>query len=83
MELESQNGKLFPLRNLSGIRYSEYMDLLGLAVVLNAKYRERTFDFLGDGLVGRLFRDSVARRGWDPPQEVKGSVNLPMAAPRR
>ena len=81
--LEQQNGKLFPLRKLSGNHYSEYMDLLGLAAVLNAKYRERTFDFLGEGLVGRIFRDSVARRGWEPSEDVKGSVQLPVLASRK
>jgi hypothetical protein len=78
LPLEAQNGKLFPLRHANGATYRSYQDLLGLAVVLNAKYRSRTFDFLGDGLVPRLFRDSLRRRAWEPPAAVKGSLQLPM-----
>jgi hypothetical protein len=76
--LENQNGKLFPLRQENGLTYRDYAGLLGLAVVLNAKYRTRTFDFLGDGLVPRLFRNSLERRAWEPDPEVKGSLHLPV-----
>lgn len=81
--LEAQNGKLFPLRKQAGITYSEYLDLHGLATVLNAKYRERTFDFLGSGLVSRLFQDSIARGAWDPPADVKGSLLLPFVGSKQ
>jgi hypothetical protein len=77
LPLEAQNGKLFPLRHRNGHTYREYLDVMGLGVVLNAKHRERTFDFLGDGLVARLFRDSLDRRAWDPDPAVKGSLRLP------
>jgi len=80
LSLEEQNGKLFPLRGRNGLTYRDYLEVLGLGVVLNAKYRQRTFDFLGDGLISRLFQDSVARRGWDPDPEVKGSLRLPLVA---
>jgi hypothetical protein len=83
MDLEAQNGKLFPLRHKNETTYGEYVDFLGLAAVLNAKYRERSFDFMGPGLISRLLRESIGRRGWDPPQEVKGSLVLPVLVPKR
>ena len=78
MPLEDRNGKLFPLRAENGLTYRDYLNLLGLATVLNAKYREYTFDFMGDGLIPNLLRDSIARRGWEPNPEVKGSLKLPL-----
>lgn len=78
IQLEDLNGKFFPLRHLNQVTYRDYLDLLGLAVVLNAKYRSRSFDFLGDGLVSRLLRESVQRRAWEPDPEVKGTLNLPL-----
>lgn len=80
--LEEQNGKLFPFRQQNRVTYRECLHLLGLAAILNAKYRERTFDFLGESAISRMFRDSVGRRAWDPPDDVKGGTLLPMAAPR-
>jgi hypothetical protein len=76
--LEHQNGKLFPLRTHNGASYRDYLDLLGLAAVLNTKYRQRTFDFLGDGLTSRLFREGIAKRGWEPDPSVKGTLRLPV-----
>ena len=64
--LEGQNGKLYPLREENGLQYRDYLDMLGLAAILNAKYREHTFDFLGDQLIPTLLRQSIANRGWDP-----------------
>lgn len=76
--LEARNGKLYPLRARNGATYQDYLGVLGLATVLNAKYRSRTFDFLGDGLVATLLRDSLGRRAWDPDPVVKGSLRLPV-----
>ena len=83
--LEGQNGKLYPLRERNGLEYRDYLDLLGLAAILNAKYREHTFDFLGDQLIPTLLRQSIANRGWDPSPEVKGTLTLPAkpATPKR
>jgi len=78
LELEDQNGKLFPLRHTSGLTYKDYLHLLGLAVVLSSKYRSQTFDFLGDGRISRLFRESIARQAWDPDPLVKGTLQLPV-----
>lgn len=80
--LEGQNGKLFPFRADNSYTYRDYLNVLGIGTVLNAKYRSQTFDFLGDGLTSRLFRESVVRRGWDPDPEVKGSIKLPMRGPK-
>jgi hypothetical protein len=78
--LELQNGKFFPFRGRNRLSFRDYADLLGLAAVLNSKYRDRTFDFLGDSLVAQLFQDSVRREGWNPPEEIKGSLRLPVLA---
>jgi hypothetical protein len=75
--LEDQNGKLFPFRHLNGCSFTGYLSILGLASVLNAKYRAETFDFLGNGLMSRLFRDSIGRQAWDPPEDIKGTLKLP------
>jgi hypothetical protein len=64
--LEYQNGKLFPFAEYNGVSFRDYQELLGLAAVLNAKYRSRTFDFLGDGLISRLVRASFVSESWDP-----------------
>jgi len=80
--LEAQNGKLFPFRHLNGATYRDYLGLLGLGTVLTAKYRTRTFDFLGEGFVPGLFRASLAREAWDPDPAVKGSLQLPVLARR-
>ncbi len=82
MPLELQNGKLYPFRNANGVSYREYLNLHGLAAVLNSKYREHTFDFLGDGLISNLLRDSIARGAWDPPEHLKGSLQLPILVGR-
>jgi hypothetical protein len=78
MPLEERNGKLFPLRARNGYTLRDYLNVMGLATVLNSKYRTKTFDFLGDGLVARLFQESVGRRGWDPEPDVKGNMKLPV-----
>lgn len=82
MDPEEVNGKLFPLRTRNGATYRDYLNVLGLATVLNAKYREHTFDFLGESLMARLFRDSLAREAWLPEEEIKGSLRLPAPSPR-
>jgi hypothetical protein len=64
--LEEQNGRLFPFAEQNQATYEEYMEILGLAALLDAKYRSRTFDFLGDGLIPRLVRQSLITRSWDP-----------------
>jgi len=76
--LEDQNGKLFPFRNRDRSSFTDYLSILGLASVLNAKYRTETFDFMGNGLISRLFRESIGRKAWDPPEEIKGTLKLPV-----
>lgn len=80
--LELQNGKVYPLRHTSGANYRDVLNVLGLTVVLNSKYREFTFDFAGDTFVAQLFRDSIARRAWEAPDAVKGTLRLPALPPR-
>ncbi len=66
LSLELQNGKLFPFAEYNDVSYRAYQDLLGLAALLNAKYRSCTFDFLGEGLISRLVRSSLVSKSWDP-----------------
>ncbi|MBA2671908.1 MAG: hypothetical protein H0U67_16190 [Gemmatimonadetes bacterium] len=82
VELELCNGKLFPLRSRNRTTYRDYLNVQALGAVMNAKYRELTFDFLGNGLVARMFRDSLAREAWVPDPAVKGSLQLPAPRPR-
>jgi hypothetical protein len=77
-----QNGKLFPLRRTSGASYRDYLNVLGLAVVLNSKHREHTFDFMGGGLIAGMFRNSLARQAWEPDASIKGSLRLPALPPK-
>jgi hypothetical protein len=79
---ELQNGKLFPLRHMSGASYRDYLNVLGLAVVLNSKHREHTFDFMGAGLIASMFRNSLARRAWEPDASIKGGLRLPAPPPK-
>jgi len=57
---------LFPLTRLLGQPLEEYMELVRLAALLNSKYRSKSFDFLGDKLAARLFRQSLRSQGWNP-----------------
>ncbi len=66
LPLELQNGKLFPFAEGNQLGFRGYQDILGLAAMLNAKYRAHTFDFLGDGLISRLVRESLVTERWDP-----------------
>jgi hypothetical protein len=77
-----QNGKLFPLRHTSRATYRDYLNVLGLAVVLNSKHREHTFDFMGSGLIPTLFRKSLSRKAWEPDESIKGGLRLPVLPPR-
>jgi hypothetical protein len=79
IEANARGGQyIFQFREQNGTTYRDYADLLGLAAVLSAKYRNQTFDFLGDDLIARLFRESVRNRAWDPAPDVKGSLKLPV-----
>ena len=77
-----QNGKLFPLRHTSSATYRDYLNVLGLAVVLNSKHREHTFDFMGSGLIPTLFRKSLSRKAWEPDESIKGGLRLPVLPAR-
>lgn len=78
LPLEAQNGRLYPFRGYNGATYRDYLEVLGLGSILNAKYRSRTFDFLGEGLIATLFRESLGRRAWEPDPAVKGGLRLPL-----
>ncbi len=60
------NSKWFPLVRLSGKKLEEYFELIRLAALLNSKHWGKTFDFLGDGLAAKMFRESIRTEGWNP-----------------
>ena len=60
------NSKIFPLARFSGKKLEDYLELTRLAALLNSKYRSKTFDFLGDGLAAKMFRESIRTEGWNP-----------------
>ena len=63
---EKFNSKLYPLAILSGKNFEEYMELTRLAALLNSKYRSESFDFLGESLAAKMFRESIRTEGWNP-----------------
>ena len=69
---EKFNSKLFLLARLSGKSFEEYWELTRLAALLNSRYRSRTFDFLGQGLTAKMFRESIRTEGWNPFREQVG-----------
>jgi hypothetical protein len=60
------NGKLYPFAETNGVRFADYADLLRLAAMLNSKYRDVTFDFLGDDMISRMIRASIRDHTWQP-----------------
>ncbi len=76
LPLEEANGRLFQFAEANGYTYREYLDLLGLGALLNAKHRTRTFDFLGASLVSRLARQSLVTESWRPPDSQGQPVTL-------
>ena len=60
------NGKLYPFAAANGVRFADYADLLRLAATLNSKYRDVTFDFLGDDMIARMIRTSIRDHTWQP-----------------
>ena len=72
-EPDQLNGKLFPFAYANGARFADYADLLRLAATLNSKYRDVTFDFLGNDLVARMVRSSIRRNAWQPAPEANGT----------
>jgi len=66
LDLTSLNCKLYPLARRTGIPYKHYVELTRLAALLNSKFRDKTFDFLGEGIVARAVQTSIRKRMWDP-----------------
>ena len=44
----------------------EQIELIRLQRMLNSRFRRRRFDWLGDGLVAKMVRESIRTRSWDP-----------------
>jgi hypothetical protein len=66
LDLTALNCKLYPLARRAGTPYEHYAELTRLAALLNSKFRTKTFDFLGDGLVAQAVQRSLRERTWDP-----------------
>lgn len=79
LDLQDLNCKLFPLRRQNGATYRDYLNVLSFGNILTSKYRDRTFDFSGHGLIASMLRDSFFRAAWNAAPEVKGvGVRLPV-----
>jgi len=70
------NAQLYPLARLAGASLEDYRELTRLAALLNAKYRSRTFDFLGNSLTARMVRASLREKLWDPFRSPPPQGNL-------
>ncbi len=66
LHLEDLNCKLYPLARLTEIPIDYYLELTRLAALLNSKFRSKTFDFLGDGIIERAVQNSFLNQGWNP-----------------
>lgn len=85
LDLTTLNCKLFPLVRLAGAPLEHYLELTRLAALLNSKYRSRTFDFLGKGIIARTVQESFRTQGWNPlDNEQPGSPAdfIPLTARR-
>jgi hypothetical protein len=77
---DQANGKLFPFATANGARFADYADLLRLAATLNSKYRDVTFDFLGDDLIARMVRSSIRNHAWQPTRNEGTPAHVETAA---
>ena len=55
----------FPFAEYNGITRNEYHDLYRMAVFLNEKVRDRSFDFLNGSMGAQLLRNSLRREVWN------------------
>src|SRR3990170_3424350 len=44
----------------------DQIELIRLQRLLNSRFRGQRFDWLGDGLVAKIVRESIRTRSWDP-----------------
>ncbi|MBU0493497.1 MAG: hypothetical protein KKA73_18340 [Chloroflexi bacterium] len=49
----------------------DQVDLLRLQYMLNFRHHGRRFDWLGDGLIARLARESLRTGSWNPFRETE------------
>lgn len=66
LDLAGLNGKLFPLVRIAGAKLESYWELTRLMALLNSKFRNQTHDFLGDGLISQLMKQSLKSELWNP-----------------
>lgn len=49
----------------------EQIELIRLQALLNSRFRGRRFDFMGNGLVARMIRESLRTESWNPLIQLK------------
>lgn len=69
--LEDLNGKLFPFWEMGDVKPSDYIDFQRLMYAFHTQLRGRAFDLLGDSLVPKLVRGSIAKWEKFGPQHVR------------
>jgi hypothetical protein len=53
-----------------------HVELHRLQSLLNSRYHGRRFNFLGDSLTARLFRESIRTEGWNPFKDRDKVIEL-------
>jgi hypothetical protein len=66
LDLAGLNGKLFPLVRIAGAKLESYWELTRLMALLNSKFRNQTHDFLGEGLISQMVKQSLKSELWNP-----------------
>jgi hypothetical protein len=51
------------------LKSEEHIELYRLQKLLNSRYCGKRFDFLGQGLVAHMFRESIRTESWNPFKE--------------
>jgi hypothetical protein len=73
-ELQELNCKFYPVARSTQVPFEHYVELTRLATLLNSKYRSKTFDFLGNGLIGQAIRDSLRTESWNPFRQADAAT---------
>lgn len=58
-DLHMLNGKLYPFLDMNEGSIGDYVDIQRLMYTLNGRYRSRSFQIFGPGLVSAAFRDNL------------------------
>ena len=61
----------FPFADRGGLRRSDYADLIRWQNLLNKRVKGATFDFLSDGSVAKLVRETLVMESWKRHREAR------------